>query len=199
MDGAALAPAKQVGYWRFLIAAVLLGGGGSLVAISAFGQGTYVVGPLVVNLKMRPDTTGVTELAVNPLPGLLNSGVTEAPTHQGFLAFRATVTGIVGDPSLPAVIQALKDPTSLATTIRDQGKDATKKFLLKVSLLTLAGGASGGFAIALIGFKTRRVFQGLIAGAVLVGVLGLIAWQTYDMDEFKKVQFHPAAQALAGD
>ena len=197
MDGSALAPPKQVGTWRWLITSVILGAAGSTIAIAAFGQGTYLIGPLVVQLKVSPDTTAATELAIET--AALKPGVARAETHSGFVSFRGTVTGISGTTALPDTLAAVTDPTSLATLIRDEGKSALRKFGLKIGLLTLGGGAAGGFAVALIGFKTRRIFQGLIAGVVLVGVMGLLAWQTYDIEEFEKTQFRPAAtQAVGG-
>ena len=87
MEGSAIAPPHQVAQVRWLIAAMLLGAAGSLVAISAFGSARYRVGPIVMEMKMEPSTSGTTELAVN-VAGQLTPGFTEANTHIGFLTFR---------------------------------------------------------------------------------------------------------------
>lgn len=194
MEGAALPPPHQVPTWRYTIAALVLGAAGSMIAIAAGGSGTYRVGPLLVKMEVRPATTGTTEFAVEPVLGL-RPGVASANTHQGFLAARATIVGVIGAASAPEALLATKDPASLAATLRDQGESAFRKFGIRIGLLTLGGGAAGGMAIALVGMKARRIFQGAIAGVVLVGILGLLAWQTYDIDEFKKTSFKPAGTA----
>jgi len=197
MEGSAIAPPHQVAQVRWLIAAMLLGAAGSLVAISAFGSAPYRVGPIVMEMKMRPSTSGTTELAVN-VAGRLTPGFTEANTHTGFLSFRGTVISVVGEPSLPDALLATKDPSSLATFIEEEGGTAIRKFILRIGLLTLAGGAAGGMAIAAIGMRARRIFQGMVAGVILVGALGAVAYQTYDIEEFKKVQFRPAGSIVPG-
>jgi hypothetical protein len=197
MEGSAIAPPHQVGQKRFMIAAMLLGAAGSMIAIAAFGEGRYSVGPMVIEMQAKPATSGTTELGVNPVPGL-QSGIAKADTHAGFLAFRGTVVGVIGGESnISSTLALLKDPESLATTIRDQGKDAFRRFGIRLGWLTLAGGGAGGLAISLIGMKTRRVLQGALGGVILVGALGLVAWQTYDIDKFSQVQFRQAGQAVS--
>lgn len=191
MEGSAIAPPHQVAQVRWLIAAMLLGAAGSLVAISAFGSGPFRIGPIVVEMKMRPSTSGTTELAVN-VAGRLTPGFAEANTHTGFLSFRGTVISVVGETSLPDALLATKDPSSLATFIKDEGGTAIRSFILRIGLLTLAGGAAGGMAVAAIGMRARRIVQGMVAGVVLVGALGAVAYQTYDFEAFKKVQFRTA-------
>ena len=199
MEGSAVAPPRQIKSQSYLVVTILLGIAGSVVAVAAFGKGSYRVGPMLVEMAARPSTSGMTELAVEPFAGAtgLKVGRAEAQTHTGFIALRGTVVGVVGaeDASLPAAILASKDPLTLATTIRDQGKEAMRKFGLRIGLLVLAGGGAGGFVIALVGLKTRRIFQGALAGVVVTGVLGLLAWQTYDIEKFSQVTFRPAGQA----
>jgi hypothetical protein len=197
MEGSAIAPPHQVAQVRWLAAAVLLGAAGALVAISAFGSARYQVGPIVMEMKMKPSTSGTTELAVN-VPGKLSPGFAEADTHIGFLSFRGTVISVVGETPRPDALLASKDPHSLATFIQKEGETAMRKFLIRIGLLTLAGGAAGGMAIAAIGMKARRIVQGMVAGVLLVGVLGVLAYQTYDVEAFKDVQFRPAGSVLPG-
>lgn len=197
MEGSAIAPPHQVAQVRWLAAAVLLGAAGSLVAISAFGSAPYRVGPIVVEMKMRPSTSGTTELAVN-VAGQLTPGFAEANTHTGFLTFRGTIISVVGETSRPDALLATKDPHSLATFLQREGGTAIRKFILRIGLLTLAGGAAGGMAIAAIGMRARRIFQGMVAGVVLVGALGALAYQTYDIEEFREVRFRTAGSILPG-
>ncbi len=194
MEGSAIAPPHQVAQKRFMFAALLLGAAGSMIAIAAFGQGTYTVGQLVVKAEMFPARTGTTELAVEPVRGL-KSGFVEAETHTGFLAFRATIVSFLGTDPTDAILTATADPESLHRTIQEQGKDAARRFGLRIGWLTLAGGASGGMVIALFGMKARRVLQGAAAGVALVAILGLVAWQTYDTDAFEKAKFKQAGES----
>lgn len=196
MEGSALAPAHEVPQKRYMIAALLLGAAGSMVAIAAFGEGRYRVGPMVVEMQVKPATSGTTELGVEPVR-TLRSGNAEVKTHEGFLAFRGTVVGVFGEANIPDTLLLTKDPKSLATTIRDEGKSAFRSFGIRLGWLTLAGGGAGGLAIALIGMKTRRVLQGALGGVILVGALGLVAWQTYDINKFDQVQFTQAGQAVS--
>jgi len=191
MEGAALAPPRQVQRQGYLILTILLGIAGSGIAMAAFAKGSYRVGPLIVEMQVKPATKGTTELSVQFAQLGLTAGDTKADTHAGFLAFDGRVTGVYSGAFSAAAATATKDPLSLATTIRDDGKKAMEKFLLKTGLIVIAGGAAGGFAIALVGLKTRRIFQGMIAGVLVVGALGILAWKTYDIDKFSTAKFAP--------
>lgn len=196
MQGSAIAPPHQVPQIRWLIAALVLGAAGSMVAIGAFGSDEYRVGSLIVEMKMKPSSSGTTELAVRPIR-TLPTGFAEANTHIGFLSFRGTIIGVYGESLLEEATLATANPKTLATYIQDQGESAIRRFLLRIGVLTLAGGAAGGLIIALFGMRVRRVFQGVLAGVVLVGVLGLVAWQTYDIEKFDNVQYRQAGRSLA--
>ena len=193
--GEALAPAHEVSSYRYMVAALIFGAAGSMIALAAFSAHNYRVGPLVMELQMLPDTSGKTEFAVEPVRDVIRTGSAEATTHAGFLAFRGTVVGVVGEAALPDAVLAIRSPTTLAETIRDEGEDAFRRFGIRVGWLTLAGGGAGGMAIALFGMKARRILQGALGGVILVGALGLVAWQTYDIEKFEQVQFRQAGQA----
>jgi len=197
MEGAALAPPRQVQRQGYLILTILLGIAGSLVAMGAFGKGTYRVGPFLVEMSVKPATKGTTQVGVEFAQAGLRAGSVKKETHTGFLALRGSVVGIVGSQLSAEQIAATSDPFTLATTIRDDGKTAMRKFAIRLGLVVLAGGGAGGFAIALVGLKTRRLFQGMIAGVVVVGILGVLAWQTYDIDKLKSASFTtPVSQLL---
>ncbi|MGH2783709.1 MAG: hypothetical protein ACRDJ1_00420 [Actinomycetota bacterium] len=192
--GEALAPAHEVSSYRFMVAAMILGAAGSMIALAAFSAHEYRVGPILLQMQIMPDTSGNSQLRIEPVR-TLRTGFAEARTHTGFLSLRGTVTGISGEAFLPDAILSTKDPKSLATTIRDEGKSAFRSFGIRVAWQTLAGGGAGGMAIALFSMKARRVLQGALGGLILVGGLGLVAWQTYDIDKFDQVQFKQAGQA----
>ena len=194
--GEALAPAHEVSSYRYMVAAMILGAAGSMIALAAFSAHPYRVGPLVMEMQVMPSTSGKTELAVEPVKDVIRTGHSEAQTHQGFLSFRGTVVGVVGDAFITDVARIVNQgPRQLAQTISDEGEDAFRRFGLRIGWLMLAGGGAGGMAIALFGMKARRILQGALGGVILVGALGLVAWQTYDIEKFEQVQFRQAGQA----
>lgn len=194
MEGSALAPPRQAARQVYMILSILLGIAGAMVAMAGFAKGQYRVGPLVVEMAVRPSTSGTTELGVQPIPGAptIRTGNAVVETHSGFLGLEATVIGVYGvgrDLATPDVLAAVQNPKALADLIQRDGKSAARRFGLRVGYVVLAGGAAGGLAIALLGMKTRRIFQGAAAGVITVAILAILAWQTYDVDEFSKVQF----------
>ena len=199
MDGSALAPPRQVKTQGYLVLTILLGIAGSMIAMAAFAKGTYRVGPLIVEMSAFPATSGTTELGVSPLT---NTPVTvarhaKADTHTGFLGFKGTVIGVGGEGFIPLAVESVASPKTLADEIKADGKSAGRRFGLRVGLVVLAGGSAGGFAVSLLGMRVRRIFQGAAAGVVVVAILGVLAWQTYDIDEFSKVQFTSGSAAAA--
>lgn len=199
MEGSAIAPPRQVSRQVYLLLSIILGIAGSMIAMAGFAKGTYRVGPMIVEMSVRPSHSGTTELGIQPIPGApaIRSGNVVVETHSGFLGLEGTVIGVVGEASIPDALAAVQSPRSLADRIEADGKSAARRFGLRVALVVLAGGAAGGFAIALLGMKTRRIFQGAAAGVIVVAILGVLAWQTYDVDEFSKVQFRRGEAPLS--
>jgi hypothetical protein len=191
MEGSAIAPPRQVQRQGYLVLTIILGIAGSFIGMAAFAKGTYRVGPLLVDMKVFPSSSGTSELGVEPIRGapLIKPGHAKADTHTGFIAFEGTVTGVYGDALIPLAAKAVANPKALADEIKAEGKTAGRKFGLRVGLVVLGGGAAGGFAVALLGMRMRRVFQGAAAGVIVVAILGVLAWQTYDIDKFSEVQF----------
>lgn len=197
MEGSAIAPPRQVAQKSYLIVTALLGIAGAFIAMTAFSAHTYRVGPLLMEMKVTPATEGTTELGIQFAQSGLKAGTVKVRTHTGFLALKGTVVGVIGTTSVVDAVTGTKDPATLAKLVQTEGKDATRKFLLRLGLIVLAGGGSGGAAIALVGLRPRRVLQGALAGVLVVGVLGLLAWQTYDIDKFNGVTFK--APTVASD
>jgi hypothetical protein len=196
MDGGVAPPPKQVTPWRWLAITILLGFAGALSALVGFGKGTYAMGPMDVEVSVRAAFSGKTELAITPIAGV-KAGHAEAPTHAGFLAFRATVVSVHGTRLIPDANRIIANPRSFDSFVKNDNDEAMKKFVLKVGLMSLAGGAGGGAIIGLIGLRPRRLIEGAIAGVLLVAVLGLIAYQTYDVNEFQNVTFKPGVSLSA--
>jgi hypothetical protein len=197
MEGSAIAPPRQVARQGYLIVTVLLGIAGSAIAMVAFGAHAYRVGPLLVEMNVKPSTEGTTTLGVEVAEIGLKAGTVKTKTHSGFLALEGRVTGIVGTTVSTQAIAATKDPATLATFIQTEGKTAMRKYLLRLGLIVLGGGAAGGAAIAIVGLKARRIFQGALAGVLVVGILGVLAWQSYDISKFNGLKFGPPSVAAA--
>jgi hypothetical protein len=191
MEGSAIAPPRQVQRQGYLVLTIILGIAGSFIAMAAFAKGTYRVGPLLVEMKVFPAAKGSTELGVEPIPNapLIKPGHAKADTHTGFLAFEGVVNGVYGEGLIELAAKQVANPKALADEIKADGKSAGRKFGLRVGLVVLGGGAAGGFAVALLGMRMRRVFQGAAAGVLVIAILGVLAWQTYDIDKFSEVQF----------
>jgi hypothetical protein len=188
---AVVAPPRQVRQWRWFVLTIVLGFAGALIAVAYFANGDYPFGPLLVHLSVRPSTSGTTTLSVEPLRGL-TAGEAKATTHAGFLAFKATVVDVSGTFAGADAIALTKDPQTLAGYLKDQAKNDAQRFAVRAGLVALAGGACGGALVGLVGLRPRRLFQGAIAGVLLFGILGLIAYQTYDVSKFAKVAFKVA-------
>lgn len=174
---------------------VLLGVGGSLGAVAAFGEGTYDVAPFDVKMKVGFGATGQTRLAIEA-PGLGNPGVARADTHSGPLRFGGTITGVDATALATAVVETTAskneqldpaNPRSVALFIAQNGKSAARSFGIKVGLLAAGGSLIGGLAGAL--GKPKQSIAGLVAGVAVVGVLGLVAGQTYDTTAFEGTRF----------
>ncbi len=197
MDAQVLPPPKEVGRWSFIIATIVLGCAGSLAGLAVAAQGTYVMGPFIVDLKVTPATGSTTQLSIAPSATGLNPGYAEADTHAGFLTIDAKVVGVASVTQRPLALQRVTRPRLLADSLKDEGKAAMRSFGIRAALGVVAGGAIGGGFMALFGFRPRRIVQGLLAGVILVGALALVAWQTYDVNEFNRTTFKPGTVALA--
>lgn len=196
MDAQALPPPREVPQWRWLLASIVLGCIGALISLSAFANGTYSVGPLDLELSIRPASSGVTELEVRPgLASGITPGHTETETHSGYLALRGTVVNVRGESLLPLARGATRDPRTLATYIGDEGRNAARSFGIRAGLAALVGGLAGGGIVALFGSRPRRMLQGGVAGVLLVALLGVIVWQTYDINKLPATTFRPSATA----
>lgn len=185
----ALAPTRTGPSRWWILVTFVLGAAGSLVGVGLFAKGTYLVRPFEVEMSAIPSLSGETELSVRPVPGL-EPGFAQADTHTAPMTFRMTIVGVT-DPAEAA--RLLSDPRTLADFLRsdEQGKEAIRNFGLRLGLVALGGGAAGGLA-ATFG-RWRRALGGIIAAVVVVGVIGLLVSQTYDIEKFRGTRFVPIA------
>ncbi len=194
MDGSALPPPRQTAPWRWIIGAFVLGGAGALGALASFGSAAYPVGPLVVELNVKPSAGGTTEISVEPIAGTpIKAGYFEADTHAGFLTLGAKVVDVRGRAFIDLAAQRVRTPKLVLDSIKEDGKNAMKRFAIRTGLVALAGGAAGGAFIGLLTQRFRRVIQGAVGGLILVGLLGVITWQTYDESKFTRATFKSSA------
>ena len=180
---------------------VLLGVGGSLGAVAAFGSGTYDVAPFKVAMDISFGATGQTTLSIEA-PGVGSPGVATAGTHSGPLRFTGTIVGIDATKLATTTVESViggqeqnepldpANPRSLALFLAQNGKSAARSFGIKVGALAAGGSLIGGLAGAL--GKPKKMIAGLIAGVAVIGVLGLIAQQTYDTGAFEDTRFQSA-------
>jgi predicted phosphodiesterase len=162
------------------------------------------VGPARVRLEAGPAVVGSSRLAAPPF------GSVSARTHQGPLAFRATIDDVdvrrlgrllegspgpagPGGPRI-AELEATLGP------LEDQARRAATVFVARIAVLGLAGGLAG---IVLFRRRTRRRLLRCGLGGLLATVLLLgPALATYDLTAFREPRYDGAleyAPALIGD
>jgi predicted phosphodiesterase len=175
-----------------------------VLAVTFLARQEVTVGPARVRLEAGAALTGSSRLAAPPF------GSVSARTHQGPVAFRATVDDVdvkrlgrllegspgpsgPGGPRL-AELEATLGP------LEDQARRAATGFLLRIAALGLAGGLAG---VVLFRRRTRRRLLrcglgGLAATVLLLGP----ALATYDITAFREPRYDGAleyAPALIGD
>jgi predicted phosphodiesterase len=175
-----------------------------VLAVTFLARQEVTVGPARVRLEAAAALTGSSRLAAPPF------GSVSARTHQGPLAFRATVDD-VDVKRLGRLLEGSPGPSGpggprfaeLEATLgplEDQARRAATGFLLRIAVLGLAGGLAG---VLLFRHRTRqRLLRcglgGLTATVLLLGP----ALATYDITAFREPRYDGAleyAPALIGD
>jgi len=183
---------------------LLAGAIGALLAVSFLARQEVTVGPARIRLEARAALTGSSRLAAPPF------GSVSARTHQGPLAFRATVDDVdikrLGQllegsqgPAVPGGPRIAELEATLGP-LEDQARRAATGFVLRIAALGLAGGLA---AVMVFPSRTRRRLArcglgGLLATVVLLGP----ALATYDLTAFREPRYDGAleyAPALIGD
>jgi predicted phosphodiesterase len=197
---------------------LLAGALGAVLAVTFLARQEVTVGPARVRLEAGPAVVGTSRLAAPPF------GSVSARTHQGPLAFRATLDdvdvkglgrllegspgsegsgepqgGAPGDRAGPGGPRFAELEATLGP-LEDQARRAATGFLLRIAALGLAGGLAG---VLLFRRRTRRRLLrcglgGLAATVLLLGP----TLATYDLAAFREPRYDGAleyAPALIGD
>ncbi|HET6747773.1 MAG TPA: metallophosphoesterase [Actinomycetes bacterium] len=180
---------------------LLAGALGALLAVGFLARQDARVGPATLRLSARPAVVGTSHLAVPPF------GSISARTHQGLLAFRATVDDVdvgrlgklLDTPQVPGRPRAAALEATLGPLER-QARQAAQGFVLRIALLGVAGGVA---AVLLFPGRTRRrVARCALGGLLATAVLLVPALATYDVSAFREPRYQGAleyAPALIGD
>jgi predicted phosphodiesterase len=193
--------ARRVAPWALPL---LAGAAGALLAVTFLAHQEVTVGPARVRLEARPALVGSSRLAAPPF------GSVSARTHQGPLAFRATVDNVdvkrlgrllegIPGPAVPGAPRFSGVEATLGP-LEHQARRAATVFLVRIAVLGLAGGLA---AVVVFPSRTRRRLArcglgGLLATVVLLGP----ALATYDLAAFREPRYDGAleyAPALIGD
>ncbi|HXF56043.1 MAG TPA: metallophosphoesterase [Actinomycetota bacterium] len=152
-----------------LLAAVLVGVGGSAVALLAFGRWSVWVGPFQVQLACRFGR-GATDVALPPL------GRLTARTHLAPLRFSATLQD-VRVPELTEMVST-RGLTGLVSVVEREVLEDVPAFAIRV----LGIGVAGAAVLAGLVFRRRwrPVVAAVVAALVALGGSGAAAWRTYD-------------------
>jgi predicted phosphodiesterase len=169
--------------------------------VSFLARQEVTVGPARVRLEAGAALVGSSRLAAPPF------GSVSARTHQGPLAFRATIDDI-DVKRLGRLLEGSPGPggprfAELEATLgplEDQARRAATGFVARIAVLGLAGGL---VAVVVFPHRTRRRLLrcglgGLLATIVLLGP----ALATYDVTAFREPRYTGAleyAPALIGD
>jgi len=172
--------------------------------VSFLARQEVTVGPARVRLEAHAALAGSSRLAAPPF------GSVSARTHQGPLAFRATIDD-VDVKRLGRLLEGSPGPSGpggprfaeLEATLgplEDQARRAATEFVARIAVLGLAGGLA---AVVVFPRRTRRRLLrcglgGLLATVVLLGP----ALATYDLTAFREPRYDGAleyAPALIGD
>ena len=175
-----------------------------MLAVTFLAHQEVTIGPARVRLEAGAALVGTSRLAAPPF------GSVSARTHQGPIAFRATVDDIdvkrleqllegspgpsgSGGPRL-AELEATLGP------LEDQARRAATGFVVRIAVLGLAGGLAG---VLLFRRRTRpRLLRCGLGGLIVTVVLLGPALATYDLAAFRAPRYEGAleyAPALIGD
>jgi predicted phosphodiesterase len=188
-----------------------------VLAVTFLARQEVSVGPARVRLEAGPALVGSSRLAAPPF------GSVSARTHQGPLAFRATIDDVdvqrlgrllEGSPGTAAREPQGGAPDGRAGPggprfaeleatlgpLEDQARRAATVFLVRIAVLGLAGGLA---AVVLFRRRTRSRLLRCGLGGLLATVLTLgPALATYDLTAFREPRYEGAleyAPALIGD
>jgi predicted phosphodiesterase len=152
---------------------VLVALAGAWLALQLAGRIHHRVGPFEVEYFARPGRP-VTEIALPPF------GRVEASTHWAPVRLTATLVSV--DPDRANALIQDGGVRRLVFQVEDRALSALRTYLLRAGLLALAGAVVAGLAV--YRGRWRRTIAVGLAGLVLVGGSGGLAWATYSPAAF---------------
>jgi predicted phosphodiesterase len=175
-----------------------------VLAVTFLARQEVTIGPARVRLEAGAALVGTSRLAAPPF------GSVSARTHQGPIAFRATVDDIdvkrlerllEGGPGPPGSgSPRLAELEATLGPLEDQARRAATGFLVRIAVLGLGGGLAG---VLLFRRRTRqRLLRCGLGGLIVTVVLLGPALATYDLAAFRAPRYDGAleyAPALIGD
>lgn len=174
---------------RLLVVLVALGSAG--VAMSAWGDDRYAIGPLQTRLAVVPAWSGGISVAVPPL------GRLELPTHVGPLQVRAGVTGI--DPRRARTLLTADDPGRTVTAqVTEDSQEAVAAAAARAVLVALL---ASGLTCAVVFRRRRAVLGGTAAVTAALAVSAVVAGATLRTEALTEPRFEgllAQAPALIG-
>ncbi|MGH3802151.1 MAG: metallophosphoesterase family protein, partial [Pseudonocardiaceae bacterium] len=165
---------------------------GALLGITLTGHGEYKIGPLKVEMSLRPALHGESKVEIPPL------GSVSVDSHDAPAQLSAQINQLDAEDT-----QALIDRPE---ELKEASKDAPEEITSAIANLALRA-AAGVFVVTLllgaIVFRTlwRTITAGLLALALLAGVLGM-AWATWRPESIREPKYEgllTRVPAVVGD
>lgn len=163
----------------FYISAIM----GALIFISILGQQSFQVEALSVRIGIQPAVSGYTAVDIPPLAAII------AKTHATPLKIFIRLDRI-DLQSMQKMMDNKQDHTGVMQKITGSLRTVAILFVLKILVLSAAGGAFGVF----LWQRKPGLYhlQGALAASLTVGLLFLGTFATYDINKFKNPEFDGA-------
>jgi len=159
---------------------------GAIIIVSVFGQMNFHVEALEFSIKLQIFDHGLTELVIPPI------GKISAKTHDTPLKFVISLKNIDMELVQKLFSESLQQQHLIDKTQQELIK-VTKLFVLRILLLAALGGMFGIFLLRRS--KPVTYVRGAIIGAILMGILFLGTYNTYDTDSFLTPKYEGILQA----
>ncbi len=157
--------------WSNMLMAVI----GTILIVSIFGQMQFHVEALQFNLSLQIFDHGITELVIPPV------GKISAKTHATPLRFTIKLTNIDME-LLRHLLNNSPAQQVLKGKLEKELLRILRIFILRILLLAAAGGMFGIFLLRRK--KVATYIRGAITGIILMGILLLGSYGTYNTDSF---------------
>lgn len=176
-----LARRRRIRFYSLYVAAatLILAAVVAYFTLAAASATDVTVGPLRVELSLRPSWTGSTVVEIPP------AGAVEADTHTAPVAFALAVKEITVTD-----IDELTDPESETLRALENWQEPVRREMVK---MIVRGVLIAALAGALVAGALRRGWKwglgGAVTGALVAVVLGTTAYATYDVSAFSEPRY----------